>query len=219
MLREVLPTLQPIAAEIPAQVSLPLKEAAISFCSLSSTKHSSHGLTETKTASIGPARVCTRCSVWMFWVLAWCSWCGSCKWKTVWTVFGNVFLLLGCLVHYLHDGFCLDLLYLVLSVWPFSPRGLLFSEEEMEERGSGGHRRSKSYGVEEGESVVRKYCMREESVFNKTFLNVDCTWRMILKAPLTLHIHEAYPYVNSHQQCVSVHTTMWLHIKMMSHIQ
>ena len=82
---------------------------------IESTKHSSHGLTETETASIGPARVCTRSSVWMLWLLAWSSWWGSYEWKTVWPAFGNVFLLLGCLFHHLYDGFCLVLLYLVIS--------------------------------------------------------------------------------------------------------
>ena len=54
---------------------------------------------------------------------------------------------------------------LLYPVWLFCLRGLLFSEEEMEERGSRGQGRSKIQGVERGESVVRMYCMREESIF------------------------------------------------------
>lgn len=75
--------------------------------------------------------------------------------------------MLGCLVSFQHEGFCLALLYLVLFC--LTDAGF-FSEEEMEcicgKREVGVARR----GGERG-NWVRMHCRKEEAIFNKNERN------------------------------------------------
>ena len=99
-----------------------------------SMKQGSFWLTETEASSNGPAWICTRFSLYI---------CHDCqcgvfvRFLTVGadvslshlSTPGTLFLLLGCLVRFQHEGFYLVLLYLVLFC--LTDAGS-FSEEEME---------------------------------------------------------------------------------------
>lgn len=100
--------------------------------SMESTKPGLHGLTETETADLGPAWVCTKS-------LRVCYGCLVSVFVGLITVEAavslSICLLLGCLVQPLYRGFCPALPYCVLfcPVWFLSLGGLLFSEEVEEE--------------------------------------------------------------------------------------
>jgi hypothetical protein len=80
----------------------------------------------------------------------------------------TLFLLIGCLVQPQYERFHLVLLFLVLFclvVVPWRPNP--FWREKWRGTGSRGQDRWKHLGeVEGGDTVVRMYCTKEESIFN-----------------------------------------------------
>lgn len=128
------------------------------------------GLTGTKVANVGPAWVCTRPSVYMWWLLLAWWFCGTCNSRNRGVsdsrLFLELFLLLGCLGQLPYKDFVLlYLILLCLAVVPWRP--VLFWRE-MGVRGEYGERESVGElgGVERRETLVRIYYMREKSIFS-----------------------------------------------------
>lgn len=109
---------------------------------IESNKQSSYRHTETEAISMGPAKVCTRSSVYL------CYQCqlgffvgllmiGEGVSVTLLLVLQNFYLLLGCLVQHLYIGFCLVILYILLSCLAVVSCGPALCCRDMEGSGFG----------------------------------------------------------------------------------
>lgn len=84
------------------------------------------------------------------------------------SVLGTLFLLWSCFVQHRCENFCLVLLYFVFALFDcFVLWACHFLKRDREEVDPGGVKRLGEVGELEGvETVVRIYCMREDSIFN-----------------------------------------------------
>lgn len=97
---------------------------------------SSHGLTETEMASMGPVCVCTRSSVLMLWLLGWC-FCGTLKRGSdciaaLLPALETLFILLGVLSSLNMRAYTLSYRILFCPLWLLCHGDLLVSEEGKE---------------------------------------------------------------------------------------
>lgn len=125
------------------------------------TKQGSYGSTEPETASMGSAWLCTMSSVYVFWLLDYCS-CeipnrGSGCISETFVCSSDSFILLGSPVKTLHKDFHV---VLFCSLWLLFLGDLLFSWVELKEEWIWRKLKVAS------ELKAEMYCIREESIFS-----------------------------------------------------